>query len=146
MKATYTSQDGRLIFEIEAESPKAAFMKIATLQEIFEADNACGCCHSVNIHLKHRVTEEDYHYYELACDCGARLQFGQTKKGGLLFAKRRDDDGHDLPDRGWAVWKPQRETPAQPPMNSVPRTYQQAPSQVQPRSQRDQISDDDVPF
>ena len=49
---------------------------------------------------------EDNDYYELVCrGCGARFAFGQNKKGGGLFPKRRGEDGKSLPDRDWAKWE-----------------------------------------
>ena len=47
-------------------------------------------------------------YYELRCnDCGAVLAFGQHKKGGTLFPKRKDDEGNYLPNKGWHKWSPE---------------------------------------
>ena len=39
-------------------------------------------------------------------DCGAVLGFGQHKKGGTLFPKRKDADGNWLENRGWYKYKP----------------------------------------
>ena len=104
MKAHYRTRDGRVTIEVEGESIKDVFKKIASVQEAFEADADCGCCKSTSLRLKHRVAGE-FDFYEMAClDCNARLQLGQTKVGGNLFPKRKDDTGNWLPDRGWAKW------------------------------------------
>lgn len=161
MQLTYTTPDGRIKFEFEATNVKDAFMKIGMLQEAFEADTACGCCGSPRIKLEMRTAGE-YVYYELRCNaCKARLDFGQAKKGGALFAKR---DEH--PDTaGWYVYQgegqqrdewdqsPRRENYDQrqeappPPMRSQPRGN----GGVQPPGRTNAqpvpgITDDDVPF
>ena len=44
-------------------------------------------------------------YYELRCgNCGGILSFGQHKKGGTLFPKRKDDNNNYLPNKGWHKW------------------------------------------
>ena len=109
MKATYRSADGRMTFEMEASSAKALFAKVALLQEIFESDTHCGCCQSSNLRFSHRITGDDFHYYELRCgSCGAQMDFGQTKKGEQLFAKRKDENGNALGENGWYVWRSER--------------------------------------
>lgn len=130
MKAHYTTAGG-LNFEIDADSPKAMFKKIALVQEIFDSDKTCGACQSVDICFRSRQVD-DFEFFELACrSCNARLQFGQHKKGGGLFPKRRDEDGHFMLDNGWAVFK--TKTTAEP----VPDARSQ---------RRDEIDSSDVPF
>jgi hypothetical protein len=112
MKCKYTSANGRLSFEVEADTQKAIFQKVADLQEVFEADEACGCCGSDHIRFRVRQSESratgaKCDYYELHCHaCGARLSFGQHQSGGTLFVKRKDGDGKPLPNRGWYIWQP----------------------------------------
>ena len=130
MKAHFKTATGRLTFEVEGESPKALFKKLAVVQEIFDSDKECGCCHGTDIRFRARQVD-DYEFFEIACgDCFARLQFGQAKKGGGLFPKRKAEDGSWLPNRGWAKWE-------KPGSKSEPVT-QDAPT--------DRIDDDDVPF
>lgn len=164
MQLTYTTPDGRIKFEFEAANVKEAFMKVGMLQEAFEADTTCGCCGSPRIKLEMR-TAGDYVFYELRCNaCKARLDFGQAKKGGALFAKR---DEH--PDTmGWYVYQgeggngqqreewdqsPRRESydqrqpppPPPPPMRSQPHGAPLPPPRGNaPVAQG--ITDEDVPF
>lgn len=108
MKAHYKTANGRMTFEVEGEDPKTLFKKLAGVQELFDAEKTCGVCGSGDIRLQHRTVDE-YDFYELRCAgsdqkgyaCGARFQFGQAKKGGGLFPKRKDEDGKWLPNRGW---------------------------------------------
>ena len=52
-------------------------------------------------------TVEGNDYFELKCtDCGAVLSFGQHKKGGTLFPKRKDESGW-LKNKGWHKWQPE---------------------------------------
>lgn len=103
MKASYKLSD-KLQFEVEGEGQKDIFKEIASIQEIF-GETKCGMCGSENIKFVVRVVE-DNEYYELRCmDCGATLAFGQHKKGGTLFPKRKDEKGEYMPNRGWYKWQ-----------------------------------------
>lgn len=105
MKATYKTRSGRLLFEVNGETPKALFRGIAEIQNIFESDDTCGACNSPNIQFRVRTVDGN-DYYDLAClDCSAQLSYGQNKDGRGLFVKRKDKDGAPLPNRGWTVWK-----------------------------------------
>lgn len=104
MKAHYKTRNGRLVFEIEGDTPKAIFRGVADLQNLFESDDACGCCSGTNLQYRVR-TIDDNDYYELFCmDCSAALNYGQHKKGGGLFPKRKDADGKPFPNNGWKRW------------------------------------------
>jgi hypothetical protein len=110
MKWTYTSHDGRLSFEFDADSQKAIFAKLGMLQEVFEVDSFCGCCGKTNLRFRVRHAESrdgrKCDYYELQCgDCNARLCFGQHQVGNTLFAKRKDSEGNVLASRGWSVYQ-----------------------------------------
>lgn len=102
MKLIYRANE-KLQFEIEAEGQKEIFKELALIQEIFSEDK-CGLCGKSN--LKFVVRNVDGNdYYELRCqDCGAILAFGQHKKGGTLFPKRKDDNNEYLPNKGWHKW------------------------------------------
>lgn len=148
MKATYTTVNGRITIEATGETPKALFAEIAAIQEVFDSDNVCGVCQSEEIrYIVRRV--DDYVFYELRCKepgCYARLEFGQAKKGGALFPKRKDDDGNWLPNRGWAKYQGTgQRSPAGSTQPSQPaRTSGNAPSNApQPFGH---ITDEDVPF
>lgn len=104
MKARYTTENGRITFEVEGETTKAIFAQMASIQEVFDAEHTCGMCDSADIRLLARKVD-DYDFYELACqspNCRARFEFGQAKKGGALFPKRKDEDGKWLNNRGWS--------------------------------------------
>jgi hypothetical protein len=103
MKVTYTAND-KLSFELEAAGQKEIFKELALIQEIFSEDK-CGLCKSTNLKFIVRNVEGN-DYYELRCvDCGAVLSFGQHKKGGTLFPKRKDDENNWLPNNGWHKWQ-----------------------------------------
>lgn len=99
MKILYKASE-KLSFELEGSGQKEIFKELSTLQEIF-SENSCGMCKSEN--LKYVVRNvEDNDYYEIRCtDCGATLSFGQHKKGGTLFPKRKDSDGNWIKNNGW---------------------------------------------
>ena len=98
MKVNYKVNDN-LTFEIEGEGEKEIFRELASIQEIF-GEHKCGMCGSTNLRFVSRVVD-DNEYFELRCkDCGAILAFGQHKKGGTLFPKRKDKDGVRLPNNG----------------------------------------------
>lgn len=102
MKVKYKVND-KLEFELEGSGQKEVFKELAMIQEIF-GEEKCGLCGSSNIKFVVRNVEGN-DYYELRCaDCGAVLAFGQHKKGGTLFPKRKDDDGNYLPSKGWHKW------------------------------------------
>jgi hypothetical protein len=101
MKVSYRAND-KLSFELEADGQKEIFKELAIIQEIFAEDH-CGVCSGNNIKFVVRNVEGN-DYYELRCTeskCGATLAFGQHKKGGTLFPKRKDDDNNYLSNKGW---------------------------------------------
>jgi hypothetical protein len=104
MKALYKTRSGRIVFEVEGQSPKDVFCAIVEVQNIFEADSTCGCCESPEIQFRVRTIDSN-EYFDLNCEgCTATLNFGQTKKGSL-FPKRKDAEGMLLANRGWKVWR-----------------------------------------
>ena len=112
MKCVYKSTNGRIAFEVTGETVKEVFEQIGSIQEVFDAESACGACGKPDIKFLVRHVQ-DYVYYELQCkSCGARFSFGQNKKGGGLFPKRKDQDGSVIPNRGWVKFQPQGEARA----------------------------------
>ena len=105
MKITYTTTNGRLVFESDVSTPKEAFEWLAGIQELFE-EPGCGLCGGA--HVQHDVREFDgNNYYKLVCrDCGGTLDFGQRRDGSNLFIKRKDADGVTIPNRGWYRYSP----------------------------------------
>ena len=103
MKVKYKIGD-KLEFELDGAGQKELFKELAAIQEIF-GEESCGLCGSKN--LKFIVRNVDGNdYFELRChDCGAILAFGQHKKGGTLFPRRKDESNNWLPNRGWHKWQ-----------------------------------------
>lgn len=131
MKATYTTRNQQVTFHIEGDTPKAVWKELSAIQEVFDAEHTCGVCGSTELRFVMRVSTGDHEYYELHClklECRARFAFGQAKKGGGLFPKRKDEDGKFLPNRGWAKYSPgghnedENHEPAQAPETSDVRT------------------------
>jgi hypothetical protein len=93
----------RLEFTVEGSGQKEVFKELATIQEIF-GEEKCGMCNKNSLKFVVRNVEGN-DFYELRCsDCGAILSFGQHKKGGTLFPKRKDDAGEYLQNKGWHKW------------------------------------------
>lgn len=108
MKLRY-KVSSKLEFELEAEGQKEIFKELASIQEIF-GEEKCGLCQSTNLRFVTRNVDGN-DYYELRCaDCGAVLAYGQHKKGGTLFPKRKDDEGNYLPNRGWYKWQQNKDS------------------------------------
>lgn len=109
MKVKYKAND-KLEFELEGSGQKEVFKELATIQEIF-AEEKCGVCGCTNLKFVVRNVDSN-DYYEIRCGdtrCGAILSFGQHKKGGTLFPKRKDDEGKYLPNKGWHKWTPENQ-------------------------------------
>ena len=86
MKARIRATEG-LCFDVEAEQEDELFKQIARIQEIFQ-HQGCGACGSTNIKFVCRLDNSDNDWLEITCqDCRAKLVFGRTKKGGLIFPK-----------------------------------------------------------
>jgi hypothetical protein len=103
MKLTYTSANGRIVFEVDVSTGKQAFEVVAAVQELFE-EECCGCCKSTKVRCQVRHSGDGkYVYYSLVCgDCAATLDFGQKQDGKSLFVKRQDKDTKaKLPNNGW---------------------------------------------
>ncbi len=103
MKCSYTSIDSRLQVDWDSGNVKEMFEQLAALQEVFEEPH-CGCCQSTRIRADVR-TPQTFKYFQLVCQqCGARLDFGQSKDLVRLFAKRTDKDGNPIPNHGWYIY------------------------------------------
>ena len=103
----YKTKNQRLNVEIEYESAKDAFKKLAEFQEIFD-EQACQLCQNEDLQFVVRTVDGN-DYFELKCKkCFAKLAFGQHKLGGSLFPKRKLPDGtFDKEKKGWYQWKPE---------------------------------------
>ena len=103
MKIKYTTKNQRLNVEIDSESVKETFKKLAEFQEIFD-ETACQLCQNEDLQFVVRTVEGN-DYYELKCkNCFAKLAFGQHKSGGSLFPKRKNQEGSFDKNKGWHKW------------------------------------------
>lgn len=110
MKLTYKSADGRFLCEVEGTSDKELWASIAHFQEVFESTNKCEHCGGKETKLIVRVVD-DNQYYEAVCKnakCRAKLGYGQHKKGGSLFPKRKDKEEKYLEHQGWVKYDPSK--------------------------------------
>lgn len=102
MKVTY--QSGKYNVEVEG-GIKEIFEQLATFDSVFgNAKNKANGSENIG----YRVREVDGNkYYEMYDrDTYHTLKFGQTKKDGSLFPRRKDADGNWLDDNGWTLYKP----------------------------------------
>ncbi len=107
MKVSYTTENGRLTFEAEVPSGKAAFELLGKIQELFE-EPKCGCCQSESIRCSTREHDGNM-FYNLVCNgCGAQLDIGQRKDGKGMWLKRTDKDGNKMDHNGWYIYGGQR--------------------------------------
>jgi len=135
MKATLSTMGGRLTFEVDADTSKDLFEQIGSIQEVFDAEQQCGCCESDDIHFVRRETQ-GFDFYELHCQaCRARFCFGQSKDKKNLFPKRREN-GKELPHGGWSRYNPQTgeddEAESQRGRNNTTQARQSPPASPKP--------------
>ena len=107
LEVTYKTRNGRMAIKATGNTPKEVFGNMASLVEILDAAAVCGKCGDAGIVPRMRTIDKDA-YYEMACTnpkCRATLSFGQTREGGLLFAKRKDKDDNWLSHDGWSVYR-----------------------------------------
>lgn len=112
MKVIYKTSDGRMSFEIEADSQVEIFKEIASIQEVFEdrtctRDGVSGS--SDNVRFVVRKDTDENEYFEMVCmEPGplmySKKQFGVHKKGGGLFPKKFElKNGKKV---NWAKYNP----------------------------------------
>ena len=112
MKVIYTTKNGRLSVELEADNHKGLWKQLAKFQEIFEEDTCkkCGKDHLRFVIRKSKDSKgKEYEYHELYCvSCRAKLAFGVLDDGeGGLFPKRKGEDGNIKGKYGWVKWNPE---------------------------------------
>jgi hypothetical protein len=98
MKLTYTSRDGRMVAEFDADTQTDLFEQLAAFQEVFE-DNTCVAKMKGNVVTSDltrfvvRENKDGDKFYEKSCSdwdknlVGFKKSFGCRKKGGGLFPK-----------------------------------------------------------
>lgn len=92
---------GKMIFTVQYSNEKELWKKLSKLQETF-GEQICGVCGGETAFGLRTV--DDNNYYEVQCrnpECGCKLSFGQTKKGDMLFPKRKDKQGNQVGENGW---------------------------------------------
>ena len=98
--------NAKIEVEVEGASVKDVITALSEYTEVFQ-DSACGSCGSTEVAPAHR-SAQGYDFYEIACHaCGAKLSFGQTREGGHLFPKRKDQDGNEIGKNGWHIYRQQ---------------------------------------
>ena len=118
MEVQYRSANGRLVFKLTGETSKDLWKLVASIQDTFEAESACGVCGETDIKFQLRLAGEkdEFEYYELVCrnqDCRARFSFGQSLDKKNLFPRRKDKDGNWLLNHGWEKYQKPGTAPAQ---------------------------------
>jgi hypothetical protein len=110
MKAQYTTRNGRYTFEVEGSTHVELFKAIAEIQEIYEGLTCTYNGKSSDDVILRVRTVEDNDFLEAVCISdeptlrNARLSFGQAKKGGGIFPKRKNEDGSFNKNSGWKKW------------------------------------------
>lgn len=114
MRASYVTRNGRYTFEVEATTHVELFKQLAEIQEVYEG---LTCTYngktSEDVVLQVRSVE-DNDFLEAKCISNdfdirnARLSFGQTKKGGGIFPKRKNEDGTFNKNNGWRRWNAEK--------------------------------------
>ena len=90
MKAHFKTPTGRLVFELSADTVKEIFKQAAQVEDVF-CEPCCAVCDSAYRFVVRTIDDNDF--YELQClnpACRAKLEFGQNKKGGGLFPRRKE--------------------------------------------------------
>jgi ribosomal protein L40E len=127
MKVNYTTKNGRLVFEFEADNQVGVWKQLASLQEVFEEEK-CQKCGGTELRFSVRKSTyeddkgkiKDCEYHELRCrKCGAKLAYGVLDDNSYnLFPKRKDKEGNwrgvktdtqgnTKPTYGWVKWNPE---------------------------------------
>lgn len=98
--------------DVEASTQADLFNQMAALGEYKEClellTEKCGKCGNDNISCTVRVAGADEsEFKELKCEtrgCWAKLSVSQKKKGGVIYANRKDKSGEIRGSNGWVKW------------------------------------------
>lgn len=122
MKLVYKTRNGRMQAELEADTQTELWAQLAAFQETFEAAMECSRegKKSDNVRFVTRTVDDNVYHEAVCMDDDkdlkyAKLSFGQHKKGGGLFPKRKDSEGKYLTHNGWQIYgkdTPKKETEA----------------------------------
>jgi hypothetical protein len=107
MELLYKTADGRYEVKFEGKTQTDLIEQLASFQEVFE--NSVATYNGVeSTSVRWQVREVDGNkFYEQVCTDndpkirGARLSYGCHKKGGGVFAKRKNEDGTYNKNNGW---------------------------------------------
>lgn len=102
MKIRYQIAKGEV--EVEGSDVKECFAELSHAMEVF-GHSQCGACESTDVAPSVREVQGNVYYSMNCLSCGAALNFGQTRVGQKLFAKRKDKDNNFLPGNGWTKWQ-----------------------------------------
>ena len=96
MIARYLTQNKQITFEVEAATQVEILEAIASIQEVFDSQRACGICNSAKLQFYKRTSsgqgKQVFTYHGIKCmesNCRARFEFGHSE-GGALFPARKD--------------------------------------------------------
>ena len=104
MDAQFKALGGDLAIKIEAGDMQGLIQQLSELLDFF-GETQCQACESKNVRPQYR-SAKGFDFYSVRCiDCGASLNFGQTKEGHKLFAKRKDDQGEYIGQFGWEKYE-----------------------------------------
>ena len=112
----------KVFIEGQGDTHTAVFEELASLQEVFGEFHKCRKCGGEALRFVVRMDKDDNKYYEIHCQnrsCRAKLSYGQHKKGGGLYPRRKETDkqnvmggaveaGAYLPDNGWIKWNKEK--------------------------------------
>lgn len=109
MKLLYTTKDGRMTAEFEADTQVDLWKQLAAFQEVFEGNTVTKFglkSDDVKFVVRHDSEENEYFELHYSGDnpklFGVKKAFGQAKKPkGSLFPRRKDSEGKYLSDNGW---------------------------------------------
>ena len=72
MELLYKSANGRYTLKVQGDETKDLFERVSEFASVFELENTCGKCGSLNVRPEHRVIEK-FSYYSITCsDCASR--------------------------------------------------------------------------
>lgn len=117
MKVQYTTQNGRLTAEFEADTQVELFKQLAQFQEVFE-NTTCSDGKESSDLVRFSVREvEGNHFFELVCVDESKPNLRWAKK---KYGQHKGKDQTLFPKADWAKWNPQTEK--EEPLNQKAKT------------------------
>lgn len=105
MKVRYTTKNGRMTVELEADTQIALFKQLAQFQEVFE-NTTCSNGRDSSDDVKFVVREDDdgNHYYELQCVDDSKPTLRYAKK---RYGQHKGKEQTLFPKSEWVKWNPE---------------------------------------